>query len=145
MAIIEMKVPSPGESINEVQISQWLKKDGDYVEKDEEICEIDSDKATLTLNAEASGIIKLIAKQGDTIAVGSIVCSIDTSAVPVITKKEVLEKEKIVPQPSSISQEPNSTNTVNGTPVIEKTFPEKATYAKGIPSVAAEKIIRKKE
>ena len=139
-----MKVPSPGESINEVQISQWLKKDGDYVEKDEEICEIDSDKATLTLNAEASCIIKLIAKQGDTIAVGSIVCSIDTSAVPVITKKEVLEKEKIVPQPLSVSQEPNSTNTVNGTPVIEKTFPEKATYAKGIPSVAAEKIIREK-
>ena len=144
MAIIEMKVPSPGESINEVQISQWLKKDGDYVEKDEEICEIDSDKATLTLNAEASGIIKLIAKQGDTIAVGSIVCSIDTSAAPVITKKEVLEKEKIVPQPSSVSQEPSSTNTINGTPVIEKAFPEKATYAKGIPSVAAEKIIREK-
>ena len=139
-----MKVPSPGESINEVQISQWLKKDGDYVEKDEEICEIDSDKATLTLNAEASGIIKLIAKQGDTIAVGSIVCSIDTSAAPVITKKEVLEKEKIVPQPSSVSQEPSSTNTINGTPVIEKAFPEKATYAKGIPSVAAEKIIREK-
>ena len=56
MAIIEMKVPSPGESITEVQISKWLKKDGDYVEKDEEICEIDSDKATLTLNAESAGV-----------------------------------------------------------------------------------------
>ena len=53
---IEMKVPSPGESITEVQIARWIKKDGDYVEKDEEICEIDSDKATLTLAAEASGI-----------------------------------------------------------------------------------------
>ncbi|HNS12467.1 MAG TPA: dihydrolipoyllysine-residue succinyltransferase, partial [Bacteroidia bacterium] len=53
MSIVEMKIPSPGESITEVQIAKWIRKDGDYVEKDEEICEIDSDKATLTLNAEA--------------------------------------------------------------------------------------------
>jgi 2-oxoglutarate dehydrogenase E2 component (dihydrolipoamide succinyltransferase) len=58
MAIIEMKVPSPGESITEVQISRWLKKDGEYVEKDEELCEIDSDKATLTLNAKPTVLLK---------------------------------------------------------------------------------------
>src|SRR6476620_11394986 len=95
MAIIEMKVPSPGESITEVQIARWLKKDGDYVEKDEELCEIDSDKATLTLNAEASGTVKLIAKEGETIPVGSVVCSIDTSGVST-APKEVKEESKPV-------------------------------------------------
>src|SRR6266478_8882085 len=78
--IIEMKVPSPGESITEVQIARWIKKDGDYVEKDEDICEIDSDKATLTLPAEESGQLKIVAKEGETVAVGAIVCTIDTEA-----------------------------------------------------------------
>ncbi len=62
MSIFEMKIPSPGESITEVQIARWIRKDGDYVEKDEEICEIDSDKATLTLNAEADGALKILVK-----------------------------------------------------------------------------------
>src|SRR6185295_14666989 len=78
--MVEMKVPSPGESITEVQISNWLKKDGDYVEKDEELCEIDSDKATLTLPAEASGTLKILVKEGETVPVGTVVCSIDESA-----------------------------------------------------------------
>jgi 2-oxoglutarate dehydrogenase E2 component (dihydrolipoamide succinyltransferase) len=67
MATIEMKVPSPGESITEVVIARWLKKDGEYVEKDEEVAEVDSDKATLTINAEESGAIKLLAAEGDTV------------------------------------------------------------------------------
>lgn len=75
-----MKVPSPGESITEVEIAQWLVKDGDYVEKDQPIAEVDSDKATLELPAEASGIITLKAKEGDTVAVGDVVCTIDTDA-----------------------------------------------------------------
>jgi 2-oxoglutarate dehydrogenase E2 component (dihydrolipoamide succinyltransferase) len=78
--MIEMKIPSPGESITEVQISSWLKKDGDYVEKDEELCEIDSDKATLTLNAEASGVLKILVKEGETVQVGTVVCTIDENA-----------------------------------------------------------------
>ncbi len=77
---IEMKVPSPGESITEVQIARWIKKDGDYVEKDEEVCEIDSDKATLTLPAEASGILKILVKEGEMVQVGAVVCSIDETA-----------------------------------------------------------------
>src|SRR5687767_829579 len=80
--ILEMKVPSPGESITEVQIARWIKSDGEYVEKDEEICEIDSDKATLTINAESSGLLKTLVKEGDTVAVGTVVCSIDTEAAP---------------------------------------------------------------
>jgi len=75
-----MKVPSPGESIKEVEIATWLVKDGDYVEKDQAIAEVDSDKATLELPAEASGIITLKAEEGDAVAVGAVVCLIDTDA-----------------------------------------------------------------
>ena len=78
--ILEMKVPSPGESIKEVEIATWLVKDGDYVEKDQAIAEVDSDKATLELPAEASGVITLKAEEGDAVAVGAIVCLIDTGA-----------------------------------------------------------------
>src|SRR6187402_1743305 len=78
--ILEMKVPSPGESIKEVEIATWLVKDGDYVEKDQAIAEVDSDKATLELPAEVSGIITLKAEEGDTVAVGAVVCLIDTDA-----------------------------------------------------------------
>src|SRR6188768_746022 len=78
--ILEMKVPSPGESIKEVEIATWLVKDGDYVEKDQAIAEVDSDKATLELPAEMSGIITLKAEEGDAVAVGAVVCLIDTAA-----------------------------------------------------------------
>ena len=78
--MLEMKVPSPGESITEVEIAQWLVQDGDYVEKDQAIAEVDSDKATLELPAEASGIITLKAEEGDAVAVGAVVCLIDTTA-----------------------------------------------------------------
>ena len=77
--ILEMKVPSPGESISEVEIAQWLVADGDYVEKDQTIAEVDSDKATLDLPAEESGVITLKASEGDVVPVGNIVCHIDTS------------------------------------------------------------------
>jgi len=76
--IIEVKVPSPGESISEVQLANWLVEDGAYVEKDEEIAEIDSDKATLSISAEQSGIIRLLAGKGESIAVGSVVAKIET-------------------------------------------------------------------
>ena len=76
--ILEMKVPSPGESITEVEIAQWLVSDGDFVEKDQAIAEVDSDKATLELPAENSGIITLKAEEGDSVAVGQVVCLINT-------------------------------------------------------------------
>ena len=78
--LLEMRVPSPGESISEVEIAEWLVEDGDYVEKDQSIAEIDSDKATLELPAEESGTIKIIVGDGETVAVGDVVCIIDTSA-----------------------------------------------------------------
>jgi len=87
---IEVKVPSPGESITQVQLAAWLVADGDYIEKDTEIAEIDSDKATLSISAEESGKIKLMAEEGDTIDVGAVLCTIDTDAkgTPKTAKKE---------------------------------------------------------
>jgi len=96
--LLEMRVPSPGESISEVEIAEWLVEDGDYVEKDQAIAEIDSDKATLELPAEESGTIKIVVGDGETVAVGDIVCIIDTSAKGEAkvktTKGEVTETPK---------------------------------------------------
>ena len=91
--VLEMKIPSPGESITEVEISQWLVKDGDVVSKDQTIAEIDSDKATLDLPAEESGKITLKAEEGDLMAVGDIVCLIDTS---VASESKTLIKDPII-------------------------------------------------
>src|SRR3954471_5130771 len=82
MAIVELKVPSPGESITEVIIARWVRQTGDVVEKDEVLAEIDSDKATLTLNAEEAGKIEVLAAEGDTVKVGQVVVKIDTSVKP---------------------------------------------------------------
>tara|TARA_B100000927_G_scaffold88296_1_gene71171 strand:+ start:733 stop:1923 length:1191 start_codon:yes stop_codon:yes gene_type:complete len=112
--LLEMKVPSPGESISEVEIIEWLVTDGDYVEKDQSIAEIDSDKATLELPAEESGIIKILTKEGVTVAVGDIVCIIDTSA-----KKE--NKDNIV-----LEEKKDLTSSLENTP-IKKIKINKAT------------------
>lgn len=103
MATIELKVPSPGESITEVTISKWLVNSGDVVEKDQELAEIESDKATLTINAEEAGKIEVLAKDGDVVKVGDVVCRIDTSVKPepkakkTETKSEAPKKETVHP------------------------------------------------
>ena len=118
----EMKIPSPGESITEVEIASWMVEDGEYVEVDQPIAEIDSDKATLELNAEFAGTIKLIAEEGDAVAVGSVVCSIDTSAeapekAPVVVAEapkaqvqkeapKAVEKEAVVEDTANIKVTP---------------------------------------
>ena len=96
--LLEMKVPSPGESILEVEIAEWLVEDGDYVEKDQSIAEIDSDKATLELPAEESGAIKIVVGNGETVAVGDVVCVIDTSAKGVAKIKEIKEEAADIPK-----------------------------------------------
>ncbi|MEJ6737281.1 MAG: 2-oxoglutarate dehydrogenase complex dihydrolipoyllysine-residue succinyltransferase [Flavobacteriales bacterium] len=94
---LEMKVPSPGESITEVEIAEWLVQDGDYVEKDQTIAEVDSDKATLELPAEEAGIITLKAEEGDVVLVGGVVCLIDTDAErPADSESKVEEEEPAV-------------------------------------------------
>ena len=125
--ILEMKVPSPGESIKEVEIATWLVKDGDYVEKDQAIAEVDSDKATLELPAEASGIITLKAEEGDAVAVGSVVCLIDTSAAKP-TRSTPAEEVKAAPKKEAVKVAPVATKT----------------YAAQAPSPAAKKILDEK-
>jgi len=128
--ILEMKVPSPGESIKEVEIATWLVKDGDYVEKDQAIAEVDSDKATLELPAEASGIITLKAEEGDAVAVGQVVCLIDTSAAkPEGGAAPVAEKAAEAPKAEAPKAAP---------------APAAATYATNAPSPAARKILDEK-
>ncbi len=128
-----MKVPSPGESITEVEIATWLVEDGDYVEKDQAIAEVDTDKATLEFPAEESGVITLKAEEGDAVEVGAVVCLIDTSAEKPegVTQAETAKKEQ------TIKTEPVTSSEV------EKA-PEQATYATGSASPAAKKILAEK-
>ena len=167
---LEMKVPSPGESITEVEIASWLVKDGDYVEKDQAIAEVDSDKATLELPAEASGIITLKAAEGDVVAVGDVVCIIDTdakkpggnddepetyknpgdedggeNAAPDLDKaraEETKEKKEESKKGTSVKAEAEiQTPSKSSTPNQEQ---DKITYATGTPSPAAKKILDEK-
>lgn len=137
MSLLEMKVPSPGESISEVEIAAWLVADGDYVEKDQAIAEVDSDKATLELPAEESGIITLKAAEGETVKVGQVVCLIDTSAAA---------KEK---SPSQITEEKAPENkeaaTIQEKPQLPTPNPDPikaSNYASGTPSPAAAKMLK---
>jgi 2-oxoglutarate dehydrogenase E2 component (dihydrolipoamide succinyltransferase) len=133
MAILEMKVPSPGESITEVVIARWLKKEGEYVEKDEEVAEVDSDKATLTINAEAAGAIKLLAAEGDTVKVGQVVCSIDTAA------KNDNKKEK--PAEEKVTTAKKEEVKADAKKEVVKETAKSESYAKGTPSPAAKKMM----
>jgi 2-oxoglutarate dehydrogenase E2 component (dihydrolipoamide succinyltransferase) len=119
--ILEMKIPSPGESITEVEIAQWLVEDGDYVEKDDPIAEVDSDKATLELPAEESGTITRMASEGDVIDVGAVVCKIDTSAKPP-KKTEKKEEPKEVKETAKEAQSTKATPAadVKATPVAKE-------------------------
>ena len=128
-----MKVPSPGESIKEVEIATWLVKDGDYVEKDQAIAEVDSDKATLELPAEASGIITLKAEEGDAVAVGAVVCLIDTSVAKPSGSAPAPEA-KVVPESPKAEVQAEAPK-----PVIAP-----VTYAAQTPSPAAKKILDEK-
>ena len=129
--ILEMKVPSPGESIKEVEIATWLVKDGDYVEKDQAIAEVDSDKATLELPAEASGIITLKAEEGDAVAVGAVVCLIDTEGA-----------KPSGSAPAPVAEAPKAEEKKVEAP---KAAPAPAaTYAAQAPSPAARKILDEK-
>jgi 2-oxoglutarate dehydrogenase E2 component (dihydrolipoamide succinyltransferase) len=127
MAIVELKVPSPGESITEVVIARWVKNTGDIVEKDEVLAEVDSDKATLTLNAEESGKIEVLAAEGDTVKVGQVVVKIDTSFKP--EAKAAVETPKAEVKVEAKKEEVKAPATTS------------TSYATGTPSVAAAKIM----
>ena len=124
MSIVEIKIPSPGESITEVEIGSWLKADGDYVLLDETICEIETDKATLPLIAESAGALKIILQEGETAGIGDVACSIDTEAA----------------QPETSSAEISSaTSETADSP--EQSVSTTDSYAAGHPSPAARKMM----
>ena len=147
--ILEMKVPSPGESITEVEIAEWLVQDGDYVEKDQAIAEVDSDKATLELPAEVSGTITLKAEEGDAVEVGAVVCLIDTSA----TKPEgddstsaELDTPKQNPTTSvAVPSNENSYATGTASPAAKKILAEKGIDATSISGTGKDGRITKED
>ena len=139
---LEMKVPSPGESITEVEIAQWLVENGDYVEKDQAIAEVDSDKATLELPAEASGVITLKAEEGDAVAVGEVVCLIDTDApAPGGSSSNGVDAEKEAPKTESPKAEAKVETPSKPTTPAQK----QDTYATGTASPAAKKVLAERD
>lgn len=132
MAIVEIRVPSPGESITQVEIAQWLVEDGDYVQKDQIVCEIDSDKATLEFPIEESGAIQLVAQEGDTVNVGDVICKIDTSVeAPADAPARVPAAE-----PESAAPTPEESAAPAAAPAAQA-----ESHAKGHPSIAAKKLM----
>lgn len=134
--IVEIKVPSPGESITEVQIASWLVEDGSLVQKDQEIAEIDSDKATLSISAEVSGKIKLLIEEGETVEIGVVICSIDSSfevketvEAPVATKKEepkpLKEEKKAEKTEEKVVEETSGESDIHISPLARKLMQEK--------------------
>lgn len=143
MSILEMKVPSPGESITEVEIASWLVKDGDYVEKDQPIAEVDSDKATLDLPAEESGIITLKAEEGEVVQVGQVVCLIDMDA----KKPEGSAPASEAPKAENAEAPKAEQKVVEKPAIVQEAKKEEAkptSYATGTPSPAAKKILDEK-
>jgi 2-oxoglutarate dehydrogenase E2 component (dihydrolipoamide succinyltransferase) len=132
MSKVEIKVPSPGESISEVIIANWLVKNGDYVENGQVIAEIDSDKATLELSAEASGSVTILAQAGDTVAVGAIACTIDTSAARPAGKIAVEAAPAKAAEPIKAA--------AASTPA-QATVAMQSGYATGVPSPSAAKMM----
>ena len=129
---LEVKVPSPGESVSEVEIASWLVSDGDYVEKDQEIAEIDSDKATLALPAEEAGVITLKVEEGEAVEVGQVIAVIDTEAA-------APEGEATPKQEAAEPSKEEAPKTENSAPAAKQ-----ETYASGSASPAAKKIISEK-
>ncbi|MFN5843358.1 MAG: biotin/lipoyl-containing protein, partial [Bacteroidota bacterium] len=131
--ILEIKVPTVGESINEVTLSRWIKKEGDYVQQDEVLCELESDKATFELNAEKSGVLKPIIPAGEVIKIGTVVCSIDTDAPPPAN----LPVADVVVTAKAEKQ----TAPAHASTAVAPTPPTPAGYAVGTPSPSAAKMM----
>ncbi|TJZ52435.1 2-oxoglutarate dehydrogenase complex dihydrolipoyllysine-residue succinyltransferase [Sphingobacterium olei] len=126
---LEIKVPTVGESITEVTLAQWLKQDGDYVEMDENIAELESDKATFELPAEKAGILKIIAQEGDTLEIGAVVCTIEDGDAPAAGGEK--------PATETPAKQESSTPT-------QEASENPDSYAAGTASPAAAKILREK-
>ena len=128
---IEIKVPSVGESITEVTLVKWLKKDGEWVERDEVIAELESEKATFEINSEQAGILKIIAKEGDTLSIGDVVCTIDEMATKPASAVAPVKEEKAVPQPTAETKATSKID-VKATPVAAAIIADKQVDTKSI-------------
>lgn len=131
---LEIKVPSVGESITEVTLAQWLKQDGDYVEMDENIAELESDKATFELPAEKAGILRIVAQEGDTLEIGAVVCTIEEGDAGAKGTDKNVETQKSEPAPEVAKVESD----------VESEDEKPESYASGTASPAAAKILREK-
>lgn len=147
---IEIKVPTVGESISEVTLVKWLKTDGQWADRDEVIAELESEKATFEINAEKAGVVKQIAKEGDTLAIGDLVCTIDTDAakpegIPATAKKEKATKEEAVPakEQAPVKKEEAAAPDIKATPVAAAIIADKKVDSKNItPSGSNGKIVK---
>lgn len=145
--MLEMKVPSPGESITEVEIARWLVKTGDYVTKDQAVAEVDSDKATLELPAEASGIITLQAEEGEAVKVGQVVCLIDTTAVPTAPTAPTVPTAPTAPTAPTVPTAPTAptVSTASTVPTAPTAPTAPTPSVDRVPSPAARKILAERE
>ena len=137
---IELKIPSVGESVTQVTIAAWLKQDGDYVEMDEAVAELESDKATVELNAEKSGVLKILIEEGEDVEIGVTVATIDTDAAA----PEGAPAKAEAPEPAAPKAEtpaPKAETSSLAKPLNDET---KTSYATGTPSPAASKILAEK-
>ncbi len=132
---VEIKVPTVGESISEVTLSQWLKQDGDYVEMDENIAELESDKATFELPAEKAGILRIVAQEGDTLEIGALVATIEEGQAPAGGGEQAPQKEAPQAEAPAADASSGATETADG---------KGDSYAAGTASPAAAKILREK-
>lgn len=148
MSVVEVKVPTPGESVSEVEIASWLVSDGDYVERDQEIAELDSDKATLALPAEESGVITIKVEEGESVEVGQVIATIDTSAKGEAKSdedsSEKEEEDKDNKKEDKKSDDSPSEKKESSDDKAAAKEDEKKTYASGTPSPAAKKILDEK-
>jgi 2-oxoglutarate dehydrogenase E2 component (dihydrolipoamide succinyltransferase) len=129
--MIEIKVPTVGESINEVSLAKWVKTDGQWVERDEVLAELESEKATFEINAEKAGVLKIIAKEGDTLSIGDVVCKIDETAAKPAGAAAPVKEEKAAPQPKAETK-PTTKQDVKATPVAAAIIADKQVDAKSI-------------
>jgi 2-oxoglutarate dehydrogenase E2 component (dihydrolipoamide succinyltransferase) len=142
--MIEIKVPTVGESINEVSLAKWVKADGQWVERDEVLAELESEKATFEINAEQAGILKIIAKEGDTLSIGDVVCTIDDKATKPASAVAPVKEEKAVAQPMAETKATSKTD-VKATPVAAAIIADKQVDTKSISATGSGGKIMKQD
>ena len=149
MSVVEMKVPTIGESVTEVTLSEWLKADGDYVELDEPICEFESDKATLEFPAEAAGVLRHVAGEGDDLEIGALVARIETDAAKPATSGNGAATEEPAPKEETKAEtpapEPSGKEVKHPSPAAAKVLRESGVAAENVQGTGKDGRITKED